>query len=361
MIKEYNYVNVERRLYELGKKPVVIWGRGVSAVKLFLNLKFEKENVLGFTDSFVQEPGELFCGCKVFTFKELQEAGDINIYISTQNYEWRQEILEKLTGLSNATVLMQGTVWGCGAYDEALLKEMMEQDKEEIEFVRKTLEDQKSIDTFDNLLQFRVSNEANLIKAIWEREHKQYFPGSEILKLQSGEVFIDAGGYSGETSEEFSTWCSDYSKIYMMEPDALMFSVASEYVKLKNIRNIICINKGAYSHAAEIGFVNDAVLGSSNIDQNGCEKIQTISIDEMLHGERATYIKMDIEGAEMEALFGAEKTIEKYMPKLAISIYHKPNDLWKIPHYIKQKYPQYKLYIRHYTPFTTETICYATT
>ena len=103
-----------------------------------------------------------------------------------------------------------------------------------------------------------------------------------------------------------------------------------------------------------------AESGSSRINEKGLEKIKTISIDEMLDGDKATYIKFDIEGAEMAALEGAKKTIQKHKPKLAISIYHKEDDLWKIPFYIKEKYPWYRLYMRHYTSVTTETVLYAT-
>ena len=91
----------------------------------------------------------------------------------------------------------------------------------------------------------------------------------------------------------------------------------------------------------------------------GVNKIETISIDEMLDGQRASYIKMDIEGAEMEALQGAHDTINKFRPKLAISVYHKEDDLWNIPYYLHEKYPWYKFYLRHYTTITTETILYA--
>ena len=359
MVKEYQYINTEKRLYDCARRPLVIWGRSVSALMLFLHLKIEKANVLGFTDSFVTEPNDTFCGLKVFTFEELQEAGELDIYISTQVYEYQQQILERLQDLKNATVYMRGVVWGCGQYDTSLLQRKMQQDVNEINFVRDSLSDEKSIKTFDNLLHYRVSNSVDLIKEVYEKEHAQYFPGTEILTLQPKEVFIDAGAYNGETSESFSKWCNDYSKIYLMEPDALMFQVAQEYVKLKKIGNVSCINKGAFSHTTEISFLNIAESGSSNISENGTVKIQTISIDEMLAGEKATYIKMDIEGAEMAALEGAEKTIVKHKPKLAISIYHKEDDLWKLPFYIKQKYPWYKLYIRHYTPFTTETVLYA--
>lgn len=68
---------------------------------------------------------------------------------------------------------------------------------------------------------------------------------------------------------------------------------------------------------------------------------------------------MDVEGAELIALKGAEQTIKKYKPKLAISIYHKPNDLWEIPLLIKSWVPEYKIYIRHYNVVSSETIMYA--
>lgn len=359
MVKEYQYIDIERNLYNLGDKPLIIWGRSVSALMLLLQLKVEKVNVVGFTDSFVTEANDTFCGMKVFTYDELEQAGEINIYIATQVFEYRQQIMEKLQYLKKATVFMRGVVWGCGLYDTSLLSKKIEKDAEEINFVKSNLCDDKSIKTFENLLQYRLSNDEKLIRAVYEREHQQYFPGKEILTPLSGEVFIDAGAYNGETSETFSKWCKDYSKIYLMEPDALMFQVAKEYTNLKGIEHIDYINKGAYSHTTEIGFMNIAESGSSNICENGTEKIQTISIDEMLDGDKATYIKMDIEGAEMAALYGTEKTIIKYKPKLAISIYHKDDDLWKIPFYIKKKYPWYRLYMRHYTSFTTETILYA--
>lgn len=360
MVKEYQFVDTERKLYDLGKKPLIIWGKSVSALNLFLQLKVEKVNVIGFTDSFVTEANGTFCGLKVFTYEELEQAGEINIYIATQVFEYRQQIMEKLQHLKNATVFMRGVVWGCGQYDTNLLMEKIQKDAEEINFVKENLCDDKSIQTFDNLLQYRLSNTDTLIKEVYERGHQQYFPGMEILTLSPGEIFIDAGAWNGETSEAFSKWCGDYSKIYLMEPDVLMFQIAKEYINLKEVDHVICINKGAYSHTTEIGFMNIAESGSSNISENGTEKIQTISIDEMLAGDKATYIKMDIEGAEMAALEGAEKTIEKYKPKLAISIYHKEDDLWKIPFYIKKKYPWYRLFIRHYTSFTTETVLYAT-
>jgi hypothetical protein len=75
--------------------------------------------------------------------------------------------------------------------------------------------------------------------------------------------------------------------------------------------------------------------------------------------EKITFIKMDIEGSEPQALSGAEEIIKKQKPKLAICVYHKPEHLWEIPLYLKKIVPEYKIYIRHHTPLEYETVCYA--
>ncbi len=80
-----------------------------------------------------------------------------------------------------------------------------------------------------------------------------------------------------------------------------------------------------------------------------------------MKGEDVTFIKMDVEGAEMKALMGAQNIIISKRPKLAICIYHMPpEDFWEIPIYIKSLVPEYKIFIRHYNFDILDTICYAT-
>ena len=97
----------------------------------------------------------------------------------------------------------------------------------------------------------------------------------------------------------------------------------------------------------------------SRIDENGEDEVEVRALDEVVDG-KVTFIKMDIEGAELQALFGAEKTIKKYKPKLAICIYHRLEDILEIPAYIHSIVPEYKFYIRHYSFSTSETVLYAT-
>ncbi len=99
--------------------------------------------------------------------------------------------------------------------------------------------------------------------------------------------------------------------------------------------------------------------GSSSvmISDTGTIEIETGTIDEQCD-KIPTFIKMDIEGAEYEALLGARKTISEHKPKLAISVYHKPEDIIELPKLILDLNPGYKLWLRHYSFGENETVLY---
>lgn len=360
MVRYYNYIVLGQDVSVLAGKKVVIWGISASGLNELICLKAVGAIVKGFTDSFVTEKGNYFASYPIMTFNEIMKEVELCIVISTRNVSYLREILSKCEKIKSSIIYAHEYVYGPWQYDISKMRKMIEDAAWEIDFVRGELNDDKSIATFDNLLQYRLTNNQELINAIYEREHLQYFPGSNVLKKSEQEVFIDAGAYNGDTSVRFSEWVNkQYKKIYLMEPDPLMFEVSKAYVNMKKISCVNFVNKAAYSENTSISFTSDSISGSSRVDNSGECKIETITIDDMLDGECATYIKMDIEGVEYEALKGCARTIERYHPKLAISIYHKDSDLWNIPYYLMKNYPEYKFYIRHYTDITTETILYA--
>ena len=115
-------------------------------------------------------------------------------------------------------------------------------------------------------------------------------------------------------------------------------------------------SQGLGEKVANLKFSNDATLGS-RITKKGHLTIQVVPLDRIIN--KATFIKLDIEGAEKEALRGAKKIIIKYSPKLVICIYHKSTDLWRIPLLIKKYVSSYSFYLRHYGQFIYGTVCYA--
>jgi len=96
---------------------------------------------------------------------------------------------------------------------------------------------------------------------------------------------------------------------------------------------------------------------ASTISSDGDTSIKVDKLDNIIDSY-VSFIKMDIEGAEQDAIEGAKKTIKKYHPRLAISAYHKADDIWKIPELILAIRSDYKIYLRHYTEGFTETVIF---
>jgi FkbM family methyltransferase len=159
------------------------------------------------------------------------------------------------------------------------------------------------------------------------------------------EVFVDAGCFDFATSLNFIKWCGGkYKKIIAFEPDPIQYPICVE--NSKNINNAVIYPYGLWNEKATLSF-DDTGCITNDLKENIVE-IKTVKLDDILNGEKATFIKMDIEGAELNALKGAKQTILKYRPKLAICVYHKPEDIWEIPAYILSLRNDYKFYLRHY-------------
>jgi FkbM family methyltransferase len=139
-----------------------------------------------------------------------------------------------------------------------------------------------------------------------------------------------------------------------LEPSKENLILAEE--NLKNFQNVNFISKGLSNQKDTLRF--DTGSGSaSSISENGTIEIEVDTLDSLVN-EKVTFIKMDIEGAEALAIEGMKNHIINDYPKMAISVYHKVDDLWKIPEQILAIRDDYDIYIRHYTEGTDETVMF---
>lgn len=192
-----------------------------------------------------------------------------------------------------------------------------------------------------------------------KNDKNQYF--DEIVMLNNGEVFVDVGAFDLETSLCFSDKCiqnniTDY-KIIAFEPSKESYKKCLEITKKNSDINISLVNAGLYCENTVLGF-DETKSSASCIDKNNDNLIRFLTLDEYTD-DKITFIKMDIEGAELNALKGCKNTIINNKPKLAICVYHKAEDIIEIPMYIKELVPEYKLYLRHYSNCHAETVLYA--
>lgn len=182
----------------------------------------------------------------------------------------------------------------------------------------------------------------------------QYF---DAFEPNEGEVFVDAGSYDGRTSIEFAKWCnSSYESIIAFEPIAEQCEVIENNFKNAGIKKAEIINKALWNKEEKLEFSHNGT--ASRITRKNGWKINCIDIDSVID-KRVTFIKMDVEGSEYNALIGAKDTIRKCKPRLAISVYHKPKDIVEIPLLLTDMVPEYKLKLRHYSTNVYETVLYA--
>lgn len=185
----------------------------------------------------------------------------------------------------------------------------------------------------------------------------QYF---DVFSPKKDEVFVNAGAFQGETDVDFAKWTNNsYKKIFAFEPMKEDVKICRKCYAENKIENVELFAKGTWSETGYISFVEGTNQG--RIDENGGNRIETIKIDDAVKGfgGSITFIKMDIEGAELRALQGAKETILRDKPRMAICIYHKSEDLYEIPGYILSLVPEYQFKVRQYTSMNWETVLYA--
>jgi FkbM family methyltransferase len=207
----------------------------------------------------------------------------------------------------------------------------------EIDEVYSMLADDRSREVLLNNLKFRLEGEYNDL--VHPDLTGQYFP-SDIPRWMEPLRLMDCGAYDGDTIRKLAS--SDYSTdaFVAFEPDLLNFNkLVATSVEYRNLRPAckerIILPCGVSNATKTLSF-NSGFGAASQICSVGDISIQCVAIDEILPDFRPNLIKMDIEGAELDALHGCRGTIDRFRPGLAICVYHKPNDIWTIPFAIRE-------------------------
>lgn len=224
--------------------------------------------------------------------------------------------------------------------------------KDEYNTVFAKLEDERSRKEFEEVLNFRINREIEFMKDFRFRLAEQYF--EDFISLQPGSNFVDAGGFDGFTSATFAEKYPGYGKIFYFEPSPESFELSKN--ALNKVRSVVYFQNGLWNKTEQLRFNSD-MGNSSRISDSGEEIINAVSLDDAIK-EKVDFIKIDIEGSEQQALAGASETIKKFKPVIAVCVYHRQRDMVEIPAYLLKLNPSYKIYFRHYTQGTCESVMY---
>lgn len=224
----------------------------------------------------------------------------------------------------------------------------------------------KSCVVFDAIVNTMLTgNEAYCEHAM---DGDQNFALPRFMNTGMKEHFVDAGAFVGDTLERF-IWSNNgvFEKIYAFEPGAPQYNALTK--RVERLANEWALEESKFDCInAALGDCNKEVMLSASFDmiqttlvEDRCssdETIPMITLDSFLSNRPATFIKADIEGMELRMLQGARETIQKFKPKLAISVYHNTDDLFEIPLYLKSIVPEYKMALRQHAPILMDTVLY---
>lgn len=194
---------------------------------------------------------------------------------------------------------------------------------------------------------------------IWEEIHRRQYFDLPALRHSAHERFADVGSYDGRTASEFVRWSGgQYEHIYCFEP------VSSNKMTIRGRefaqdRRFTLIGKGVGESSGELHMYMSGKMATSLWPQTQAVSLPITTLDAELVGKGITYISMDIEGMELSALKGAENIIIKERPQLAISIYHKFEDIFEIPKLLLGYHDDFIFYLRHYFLGGSDTVLYA--
>jgi FkbM family methyltransferase len=191
-------------------------------------------------------------------------------------------------------------------------------------------------------------------------QHDIYFP-DDLITQSTDEVFIDCGAFDGDTVREFIIRKKEiFSQVVAIEPDPVNCqSLKNQTANLdEKIRKKIMLLQNAVGSHKELVKFNVTGTAASSIGK-GTYEVECSTLDELLINTKPTFIKMDIEGAELEALSGAKNIIGKHSPIMAVCMYHRQEHLWKIPRLLRTFSSQYKFFFRRYSDECWELVCYA--
>lgn len=331
-IKEKNVWDTLRE----STKPLVLYGMGLGAEKIMATLDEYglKANDIFASDEFVR--GHSFKGYKVLKYSEVCEKyDDFNVVLCFASHI--DSVIDKIAEINKEHTVFAPDVPVAGG--GLFCREFIKENEDKFDLVYNSLADEESKRVYIDILNFKVSGKIGYLLSSFGDKDKVY---SDILKLSDNEEIIDLGAYDGDTIREFMTATNGkYSHITALEPDA------KNYKKLvKNtdgMDNITLLNMGAWNEKDTLIFSTQAGR-NSKLSAEGVS-VEVTDIDSL--NIPATFIKMDIEGSELKALCGMERTIKEYSPKLYICAYHRNEDLFALPCKVLEINDKYKIYFRH--------------
>lgn len=348
-IKEFTDLQESWEALKSVSLPVCIYGTGDACERILE--QFEQRGIvcsgIFASDGFAR--GQSFRGYKVETLSQIeQRLGDIVVCCAFGSS--LPDVMRQIKNIAakHKLIFPDLPVAGGELFSKCGLIERFT----EVQNVSKLFADELSVQTLINVLKFKLTGDISFMDSIFSNDRM-----ADIIALGDNEIYADLGAYTGDTAEEFiQSVGGNYKRIYAFEPDKRNFRKCVR--RLMKYDNVTMINACAWSTCGQQRFCQSSGRQSKVGDKGTLIAAKTL--DSAVGSDGCTLIKYDVEGAEHEALTGSEKTITRFQPQLAVSVYHRPYDMPELTEYVHKLLPNHRLYLRQIPYYPAwDTILYA--
>ena len=321
-------------------RPVFLYGTGNGADKILdvlMSLGIPVRGVFS-SDGFVRD--RTFRGFPVRSYDDVRrECGD-DITILLAFGTNRPEVMEKIRELDERHRLLipEVPLYGGELFDGAYVREH----RNELDHARSLFEEERSAALFDAAVEFRLTGRLSCL------EDTEAFMETcaSLIGAQRIETAVDGGAFRGDSTEDLRRALSP-RKIYALEPDP------------KTFRKLLCyceehpeaepVNAALWEEDGTIPFVSGGSRGSGRDGTNRraeATRVPALKLDTLAEGVCVDFLKLDVEGSELRALRGGRRTILRDRPNLAVSLYHRTEDLFLLTEEVRALLPEHRLFLR---------------
>lgn len=363
---DVSYISCYNALNKFCGKNVLIYGAGSFGKEFFNLLQISGVRVSCFLDKRGSKDS-YFCGIPILKAQDIRSAKvrkeSVVFFAIVMDKKERSEVIDYLRELGYDRIEEAQYYRSLLVLpDESFHKDIKEYYLEKYEFIdqaRSLFEEEKSRIIYETNINAHITRNYDYCFVLESPMYQQYLP-EDIPLWRRHKRIIDCGAYYGDTVSAFLEKEGELDFLAAFEPDMDNYRKLTAFCRKKNklLKKAIIVPAAV---SKETGFSKfNSQEGSGKLENCGIDQVMAIALDDMLSGFSVDLIKMDIEGAEINALYGAEIIIRNSKPDLAICVYHNINHIWDIPLLLNSWNLGYHFYLRTYNAFTMETVLYAT-
>jgi FkbM family methyltransferase len=355
------------RLIHLSHSRVVLFGAGSLGRRALAELRGISIEPLCICDNNRQRWGSLFDGCPLWSPADAaaRYGADALFVVTIWNAaHWYVETLAQLQGLGCKFVSTYSPVYW--RFAKTFLPHLLNdfphkvyEDAKKVLAAEDLWSDETSLDTYRSHVHWYATGDASYLPS--RPNENSYFP-ADIFSILPQEVFVDCGAFDGDTIAQLTVRVGNaFRTVHAIEADPL--SLEKLNANLHQMRP--AVSSKIQIHPCAVGAEHKRVrfettgTVDSKICSDGGVEVDCLPLDELFSTTPVTMIKMDIEGAEYDALRGGTNVIKRDQPILAICVYHTQSDIWRIPLLIREMLPKHRLYLRGYEGDGFQTVMYA--